>query len=76
MHIHAKVHLDASTVLTTQLYFDDAVTDRVFAQAPYDVRGERELRNDGDGIFDPALVWTSRRTRTATWERSRSMSQP
>ena len=56
VHIHAKVHLDASTVLTTQLYFDDAVTDRVFAQAPYDSRGEREPRNDGDGIFDPALV--------------------
>ena len=56
VHIHAKVHLDASTVLTTQLYFDDAVTDRVFAQAPYDARGEREPRNDGDGIFDPALV--------------------
>jgi protocatechuate 3,4-dioxygenase beta subunit len=55
-HIHAKVHLDASTVLTTQLFFDDAVSDRVFSQAPYDARGEREQRNDGDGIFDPALV--------------------
>jgi hypothetical protein len=50
------VHLDASTVLTTQLFFDDAVSDRVFSQAPYDARGEREQRNDGDGIFDPALV--------------------
>ena len=56
VHIHAKVHLDSSTVLTTQLYFDDAVTDRVFAAAPYASRGEREVRNDGDGIFDEALV--------------------
>ena len=56
VHIHAKVHLDSSTVLTTQLYFDDTVTDRVFAAAPYDTRGEREVRNDGDGIFDMALV--------------------
>jgi protocatechuate 3,4-dioxygenase beta subunit len=56
VHIHAKVHLDSSTVLTTQLFFDDAVTDRVFAAAPYDSRGERSVRNDGDGIFDEALV--------------------
>jgi protocatechuate 3,4-dioxygenase beta subunit len=56
VHIHAKVHLDASTALTTQLFFDDAVSDRVFARAPYDSRGERDQRNDSDGIFDPALV--------------------
>jgi protocatechuate 3,4-dioxygenase beta subunit len=56
VHIHAKVHLDASTVLTTQLFFDDTVTDRVFTQAPYDARGERQQRNDTDGLFEPALV--------------------
>jgi protocatechuate 3,4-dioxygenase beta subunit len=56
VHIHAKVHLDSSTALTTQLFFDDAVTDEVFAAAPYDSRGERDQRNDSDGIFDPALV--------------------
>jgi protocatechuate 3,4-dioxygenase beta subunit len=56
VHIHAKVHVDASTVLTTQLFFDDAVSDRVFAAPPYDAHGEREQRNDGDGIFDRALV--------------------
>ena len=56
VHIHAKVHLDARTVLTTQLYFDDALSDRVFAARPYSGRGEREQRNDADGIFDEALV--------------------
>ncbi|HWM08837.1 MAG TPA: hypothetical protein VNO82_05825, partial [Solirubrobacteraceae bacterium] len=30
VHIHAKVHLDSSTVLTTQLFFDDEVTSAVF----------------------------------------------
>ena len=54
VHIHAKVHLDASTVLTTQLFFDDAVTDRVYAGAVHLPR--RAQRNDSDGIFDPALV--------------------
>ena len=27
VHIHAKVHLGTTTVLTTQLYFDDALSD-------------------------------------------------
>jgi protocatechuate 3,4-dioxygenase beta subunit len=56
VHIHAKVHLDRTTVLTTQLYFDDAVSDRVFADEPYASRGERDQRNDTDGIFDDALL--------------------
>jgi protocatechuate 3,4-dioxygenase beta subunit len=55
VHVHAKVHLDRRTVLTTQLFFDDAVTDRVHARAPY---GERDQRNDSDGIFDDALLLT------------------
>src|SRR6476469_6394719 len=34
-HLHVKVHLDAPTVLTVQLFFDDAVTDGVYAADPY-----------------------------------------
>ena len=34
VHIHAKVHLDKRTVLTTQFYFDDGFTDRVFSLSP------------------------------------------
>lgn len=60
VHIHAKVHLDAKTVLTTQLYFDDALSDRVFAAPPYSERGERDQRNDADGIFGEALVMTAK----------------
>jgi protocatechuate 3,4-dioxygenase beta subunit len=56
VHIHVKVHLDNSTVLTSQLYFDDSVSDRVFASAPYTDAGERDQRNDSDGIFDEQLV--------------------
>lgn len=36
---------------TSQLYFDDALMDRVHAQAPYSSRGQRSQRNTGDGIF-------------------------
>jgi protocatechuate 3,4-dioxygenase beta subunit len=62
IHIHAKVHLDRQTVLTTQLYFDDAVSDRVLAASAYRGRGERTRRNDADGIFDPSLVLTLERS--------------
>jgi protocatechuate 3,4-dioxygenase beta subunit len=62
VHIHAKVHLDSQTVLTTQLYFDDAVSDRVFAAQPYASQGERDQRNDGDGIFDESLLLTLERS--------------
>jgi hypothetical protein len=36
---------------TSQLYFDDAITDRVHAQAPYAAKGQRTQKNDRDGIF-------------------------
>ena len=58
MHIHAKVHLDRRTVLTTQLYFDDAFTDRIHARRPYSRAGRRDTSNDTDGIFDESLLLT------------------
>lgn len=36
---------------TSQLYFDDALTDQVDAQAPYSSRGSRDIRNERDLIF-------------------------
>ena len=62
VHIHAKVHLDRSTVLTTQLYFDDAVSDRVFAAQPYAAQGRRDATNARDGIFDESLLLTLERS--------------
>ena len=60
VHIHVKVHLDARTALTTQLYFDDALSDRVYAAQPYAARGSRDQGNDSDGIFDTSLVMTAK----------------
>jgi protocatechuate 3,4-dioxygenase beta subunit len=56
VHIHFKVRTTSpsqqSYGFTPQLYFDDALTDEVHAQAPYDVgKGQRTLRNGGDGIY-------------------------
>jgi protocatechuate 3,4-dioxygenase beta subunit len=59
VHIHAKVHLDNSTVLTTQFFFDEAVNTEVYANQPYTSDNEREVFNDGDGIFDDQLVLTT-----------------
>jgi protocatechuate 3,4-dioxygenase beta subunit len=51
VHIHVKVHVGGSVVHTGQLYFPDALTDRVYAQSPYSLRPNRDTRNATDGIF-------------------------
>jgi protocatechuate 3,4-dioxygenase beta subunit len=54
-HIHFKVRTQPASarghVFTSQLYFDDALSDRVFGRAPYAGRGERKVRNADDSIF-------------------------
>jgi protocatechuate 3,4-dioxygenase beta subunit len=56
VHIHFKVRLDPAAgrgqELTSQLYFDDALTDLVHARPPYNSRGQRRRRNQGDRIFE------------------------
>ncbi|HJU65718.1 MAG TPA: intradiol ring-cleavage dioxygenase [Gemmatimonadaceae bacterium] len=55
VHIHFKVRTEPAAPrgheFTSQIYFDDAFTDRVFAREPYRAKGERTVRNDRDGIF-------------------------
>jgi protocatechuate 3,4-dioxygenase beta subunit len=55
VHVHFKIRTDPGSQsgheFTTQLYFDDALTDEVHALAPYAAKGVRTLRNDGDGIY-------------------------
>jgi protocatechuate 3,4-dioxygenase beta subunit len=54
VHIHFKIRtaLDIEAYdFTSQLYFDDAFTDAVFAHEPYAARGPRGTRNEADGIF-------------------------
>jgi len=51
VHIHAKVQLNNRESLTTQLYFDDKLSDEVYAKAPYGLRqGPRTLNGD-DNIY-------------------------
>ncbi len=55
VHIHFKIRTDpdsqAGYEFTSQLYFDDDLTDEVHSLAPYSEKGQRTLRNDGDGIY-------------------------
>lgn len=51
VHIHFKIRTTDGYDFTSQLFFDDTLTDAVFAEAPYNSRGERLLRNDDDGIY-------------------------
>ncbi|BAY45122.1 dioxygenase subfamily protein [Scytonema sp. HK-05] len=55
VHIHFKVRTTTTSgqryEFTSQLYFDDSITDRVHAQAPYASKGQRTFKNPQDGIF-------------------------
>lgn len=54
VHIHFKIRMSASEPgyeFTSQLYFDDLVTDQIHVLPPYAVKGQRTLKNDQDGIF-------------------------
>jgi protocatechuate 3,4-dioxygenase beta subunit len=55
VHIHFKVRTTAQSgpaqEFTSQLYFDDSVSERIFTRAPYSRNRGRQMRNASDGIF-------------------------
>ncbi|MBI4000483.1 MAG: intradiol ring-cleavage dioxygenase [Nitrospira defluvii] len=55
VHIHVKVRTASvagrSLEFTSQMYFDDELTDRVHADQPYAAKGRRNARNQDDRIF-------------------------
>jgi protocatechuate 3,4-dioxygenase beta subunit len=54
VHIHFKVRVKGEHKgygFTSQLYFDDALTDRIHARAPYAERGNQRTRNSEDGLY-------------------------
>ncbi len=56
VHIHFKIRLFAGSQetyeFTSQLFFDDTVSDLVYAQSPYNTRATRNTRNSNDGIYN------------------------
>jgi protocatechuate 3,4-dioxygenase beta subunit len=56
VHIHFKIRTTAAngqvSDFTSQLFFNEALNDQIFVQAPYSQKGGAgRLRNEGDGIF-------------------------
>jgi protocatechuate 3,4-dioxygenase beta subunit len=55
VHLHFIIRSGRSSArreeFTSQLYFDDALTDRVHALAPYARRGPGRLKNNDDGLY-------------------------
>ena len=55
VHVHVKVRTapvaQRSLEFTSQMYFDDGLTDRVHADQPYAAKGRRNARNQDDRIF-------------------------
>jgi protocatechuate 3,4-dioxygenase beta subunit len=55
-HIHFKIRTagaaaDQTYDFTSQLFFDDALTDQVYASQPYAAMGQRSTTNTNDGIY-------------------------
>jgi protocatechuate 3,4-dioxygenase beta subunit len=55
VHIHFKIRTDLSSSrareFTSQLYFDETITDRVHRETPYSHRGRRTTMNEGDFAY-------------------------
>jgi protocatechuate 3,4-dioxygenase beta subunit len=55
VHIHFMLRTGAPDSrreeFTSQLYFEDALSDNVFSRPPYAARGPRPVRNSQDGIY-------------------------
>src|SRR5919112_660256 len=58
VHLHFKIRMfegsEPTLEFTSQLYFNDTITDQVYSQPPYSDRGPRDVRNNQDGIFNGA----------------------
>ncbi len=50
VHIHFKVRTSTHQ-FTSQLFFDDAITDAVYQQSPYNSRPARDTRNATDSVY-------------------------
>jgi protocatechuate 3,4-dioxygenase beta subunit len=55
VHVHVKIRTFSGSSktfeFTSQIFFDDTVTDAVFKAAPYSSRGTRDTRNQNDMVY-------------------------
>ena len=51
VHIHFTAYTDEGRLVTSQLYFPDAISEAVYQTEPYASRGRHPIANADDGIF-------------------------
>src|SRR5262245_34794248 len=55
VHIHFKIRTNpggpSGLEFTSQMFFDESLTDVVHAQSPYNVKGRRDTTSSADGIY-------------------------
>jgi protocatechuate 3,4-dioxygenase beta subunit len=55
VHIHFKIRTGSESrrgyEFTSQIYFDEALSEQIYTQTPYSTKGPGWLRNQQDGIF-------------------------
>ena len=62
VHIHFKIRTDANATsgleFTSQLFFDDALSDQVYGQGVYASKGRHDTPNASDGIYQQSQGMT------------------
>jgi protocatechuate 3,4-dioxygenase beta subunit len=51
-HIHFKVRTTSGTEFTSQFFFDDSLSDRIYEESPYSGKGTRDTRNANDMVYN------------------------
>jgi protocatechuate 3,4-dioxygenase beta subunit len=51
IHIHFTIRIGGQEYVTSQLYFEDALSDEILAQGQYAARGKRDTTNANDNLF-------------------------
>jgi protocatechuate 3,4-dioxygenase beta subunit len=60
VHIHFKIRTDAGAdqqyEFTSQLFFEEALSDQIYTQEPYASKGQRDQSNSTDAIYNDLLL--------------------
>jgi protocatechuate 3,4-dioxygenase beta subunit len=51
IHIHFTLRLNGKAEVTSQIYFEDRLTEEILAQGDYKARGKRDTTNTSDMLF-------------------------
>lgn len=52
VHIHFKAYANGRSLVTSQMYFPDDITDIVYSAEPYSARGSRSTTNENDRLLN------------------------